>query len=54
MKIKSIILPVTVAVVLLAAVAYWIYEYKSFMVEPRVAGRDNRPQAVQPEGEPET
>jgi len=54
MKIKSIILPVAVAVVLLAAVAYWVYEYKSFTVEPRVAGQDNRPQATQSAGEPET
>ncbi|MDH4201714.1 MAG: PQQ-like beta-propeller repeat protein [Phycisphaerae bacterium] len=43
MKIKSVILPGVVAVVLLASVAYWIYEYKQFTVEPRVAGQDNRP-----------
>lgn len=44
MKIRSIILPVCVAIILLASVSYWIYEYNSFTVEPRLAGLDNRPQ----------
>ncbi|MEN8126483.1 MAG: PQQ-binding-like beta-propeller repeat protein [Planctomycetota bacterium] len=44
MKIKSLILPVIVAIVLLASVAYWVYEYKTFIVTPRIAGLDNRPQ----------
>ena len=61
MKIKSVILPVVVAGVLLASVVYWIYEYKSFTVQPRVTGQDNRPQpdpedvaAAKPEGMLET
>jgi len=45
MKIKSLILPVCVATILLASVSYWIHEYKSFTVEPRTAGLDNRPLA---------
>lgn len=44
MKVKSLILPVIVAMVLLASVVYWVYEYKSFTVKPRTAGQDNRPQ----------
>ena len=44
MKIKTLILPVCIAIILLALVSQWIYEYKSFKVEPRTAGLDNRPQ----------
>ena len=61
MKIKSVILPGVVAVVLLASVCYWIYEYRHFRVQPRVAGQDNRPEATlaevateKPEGKRET
>jgi outer membrane protein assembly factor BamB len=54
MKIKSIILPAAVAIILFAAVGYWIYEYHSFTVLPRVAGRDGRPEMTQSSAEPET
>ena len=61
MKIKSLILPVIVAMILIASVGYWVYEYKHFTVEPRVTGLDNRPAAdpqdaagQKPEGTMET
>jgi outer membrane protein assembly factor BamB len=56
MKIKSAILPAVIAIVLLVAVGYWIYEYRHFRVQPRVAGQDNRPEATQEQalsGKPE-
>jgi len=56
MKLKAIILPGVVAVVLLASVGYWIYEYKHYQVQPRVAGLDNRPEVTQEQvaaGKPE-
>lgn len=47
MKLKAIILPGIIAVALLASVGYWIYEYKNYQVQPRVAGLDNRPEVTQ-------
>ena len=47
MKLKSIILPAIIAVILLLAVCYWVYEFRRFEVEPRIAGLDNRPQITQ-------
>jgi outer membrane protein assembly factor BamB len=54
MNIKPILLPLCIAVILFGAVCFWIYEYRHFSVQPRIAGQDGRPLAVQSEGEPET
>lgn len=54
MKYTSIIFPACVAAILLVSVCYWIYEYRSFTVEPRLAGQDGRPQPIQSDIEPET
>ena len=51
MKIKSIILPAALAFFLSGAVCFWLYEYHSFKVAPRIAGQDGRPQIAQSEGQ---
>jgi outer membrane protein assembly factor BamB len=53
MKIKPILLPLCIAVILSGAVCFWVYEYRHFTVQPRIAGQDGRPLVVQSEGEPE-
>ena len=54
MKMKSLILPVFVALTLSGAVAYWIIQFKAFEVAPRVAGLDNRPAEQEATSEPTT
>jgi len=51
MKIKSIILPAALAFFLSGAVCFWLYEYHSFKVAPRIAGQDGRPQIAQSDGQ---
>jgi outer membrane protein assembly factor BamB len=51
MKIKSIILPTALAFFLSGAVCFWLYEYHSFKVAPRIAGQDGRPQIAQSDGQ---
>ncbi len=46
MRIKSLILPMTTALILGLFVCYWVYEYHVYDVEPRVAGQDGRPEIV--------
>lgn len=43
MKIQSLILPLVLTLCLGLFIGYWIYEYISFDVQPRVAGQDGRP-----------
>jgi outer membrane protein assembly factor BamB len=50
MKIKAFILPVVLAIFLSAAVCFWLYEYHTFSVVPRIAGQDGRPQIDQSDG----
>lgn len=51
MRIKSFILPVALAIFLSVAICFWLYEYHSFKVDPRIAGQDGRPQIDQSDGQ---
>lgn len=49
MNIKAIILPVGVCLVLGVLVFAWVHQYRSYQVEPRVAGLDGRPETAEAE-----
>lgn len=44
LKLKSLILPIFVGLLLTAAVVFWIHLFRTYEVAPRVAGQDKRPQ----------
>ena len=44
MKKISLILPFMIAIILGLLCGYWVYEYASYEVAPRVSGQDGRPQ----------
>jgi outer membrane protein assembly factor BamB len=53
MKKRALILPAIAGLVLGAAVWQWIAAFKSYQVQPRLAGQDNRPPRQQAQAGPE-
>ena len=47
MKIQFLILPLVVVMLLGLLCWYWVYEYASYEVAPRVSGQDGRPQVAE-------
>lgn len=47
MKIKAMVLPLTACLILGTLVFLWVHQYRSFRVQPRIAGMDGRPEPAQ-------